>query len=281
MRDLPILIWGPPRDQGGYRIALEDDCEASYTPNSMPQDVPYTYPLGDCYEITVRHTSVAFADALAMTTALPELSAVFRALEIGDLTTFRSARAVRLKPYEGLVLHFDPVWSPDSARLLYAVWSNGEIRFEVLEASSDVVTRLDALEGYMAVPPVWSGDSRFVAYASPDMVKFYDVQTRTTRTFRPTPDPAARARTMLEFEGTRLYFAFDVNYFGGEEAYLYDASQGTLERVPAHTVRSSGGAPRDQEPYDSLRPVRSPDGKWIAMFTFVNGQRRVRIEALR
>lgn len=286
IRDLPILIWGPPRDRRGNRIAIEPDCEASYTPNSaVPEGRPYAYPLGTCYEVTVREIIVrgppaaAYRDKLAMVTALSELSAAIRAVEIADLPAFLEARRTRLEAHRGLVLHFDPRWSPDGARLLYTVWEDGAIRFELLEASTGAVTRLEPLEDYMAAQPIWSRDSRFVAYAGSIMVKIHDIRTGTTRTFRAAGGQGTRARTMIEFEGPLLRFAFDVNFLGGTEAYTYDTARGTLTPL-AGWVRPFGDDAFDWDRHASLGPVRSPDGRRIALFTFVNGQRRVIVERL-
>ncbi|MGH9194971.1 MAG: TolB family protein [Acidimicrobiia bacterium] len=279
IRDLPILVVDPPSTSyGGFRppyptgISHERECEASYGETSTP-----TKHIGECYRIEMLPTH-SLEDLLAMMVALPDLSRGVGRIDVENAEAFRGARSAEIRRFRNLTLHFDPVWSPDGKRLLYTVWKYGKIRFDLLDPSSRTVTRLEPLDGYMIARPRWSDDSRFLAYAASRMVKLFDTQTRTTRTFR-SKASSEGMQTLMQFEGAQLRFAFDVNWGGGYEVAIYDTTSRKLQHLPFNTgVPHEGG--HNMWRHASIRPVRSPSGRHVAIFTFVNGQRRVKLKAL-
>lgn len=116
IRDLPILLVDPaatgdsrPRSNG---IAHERACRASYGETSTPAK-----HIGECYLIELG-PGHSFEDLLAMMVALSDLSPGVRRIEVNDLAAFRAARSARSQRFRNLVLHFDPIWSPDGTRLL-------------------------------------------------------------------------------------------------------------------------------------------------------------------
>jgi len=275
IRDFPILvvipssIFGEPHP---IRISLKRECEASYGETTTPPK-----HVGSCYLIELKPEH-SLEDLLAMMVALPDLSRGVGRIDVEDPAAFRAARAAEIRRFKNLTLHFDPIWSPDGKRILSTVWRYGKIRFELLEPSSRAVTRLEPLDGYMIARPRWSDDSRFIAYAAARMVKLFDAHTRTTRTFRPK-DSSGGLQTLIQFEGMRLRFAFDVNWGGGYEAYLYDAARHELQQLAANTgVPDAGG--HNLWRHTSMRPARSPSGRYVAIFTFVKGQRRVELKTI-
>lgn len=62
---------------------------------------------------------------------------------------------------------------------------------------------------------------------------------------------------------------------------IYDTVDGGLDRLPAGSVGHFGDDALNLDRHASLQPARSPDGRWIALFTFVEGRRRIQIDALR
>ncbi len=280
IRDFPILIVRDFSTMGAWprsnEISFGDGCVASYGETVTPSK-----HLGRCYLI-ILDGAVSHEDFVATTVALSGLSPGGR-ITVKDLAAFRGARSAAIRRFGNLVLHFDPIWSPDGTRFLYTVWESGRSRFELLEASSGTVIKLEPLDAYMATRPIWSGDSRFVAYASLRSVKVFDTQTQTPRTFRPKAPPVEMYALML-FEGTQLHFAF-FNGNTGYETYAYDTAAGELQQVA-----SAAGPPKwlDRarehlwafDRHTSLRPVRSPTGRYIALFTFIDRQRRIVLKAL-
>lgn len=275
IRDLPILVVVPSALFGGphpVAISHQRECAASYGETTTPTKI-----IGECYLIELS-PSYSLEDLLAMMVALPDVSRGVAQINVGDRAAFRAARSTEIRRFRNLTLHFDPVWSPDGKRLLYTVWRFGKVRFELLEPSTRAVTRLEPLDGYMIARPRWSDDSRFIAYAASGMVKLFDAHTRITRTFRPK-DTSGGMQTLIQFEGTRLRFAFDVNWGGGYEVYIYDTASREVQQLAPNTGLPDAGG-HNLWRHASMRPVRSQSGRYVAIFTFVDGQRRIKLKAL-
>lgn len=280
IRNLPVLAqddpgsyWAPKRPPRSIRI--EATCAVTYG-----QDDPV--PLGACYHIEPQGAS--YEDMLAMMVALPELSAGTSRIEVTDPKAFRAARSAKLEPFRNLSLHFDPIWSPDGTQVLHTVWEPRGVRIEIIQAASREIIRLEPLHADIFTRPVWSRDGRFIAYASlRDEVRVFNTRDRSTRTFRPQSPPSERHIVIL-FEGTVLNFAF-FNGTTGYEAYAYDAMRQGLRRITWHGrppawIDKAGKHGWALNRHMSLRPVRSPNGKYTAVFTFVRGQRRIQVNPL-
>lgn len=274
IRDLPVLVVGPWYGERRNRVSLEAKCETAFGDAEAEVN---REPLGECYRVELAgHHGIG--DQIALLTVLPRLTAGVGGLEVRDLQSLRAAQSSAITAYRNLELHFDPIWSPDGNQLLYTQWRPGALRLQLLELGSGQVTALEPLEGYMVARPVWSADSRFAAYASLETVKVYDTRTRATWTFRPT-DPSCH-ETLIGFEGSVLRFAFDTACWRDYEVHLYDAVRGEQQRLP-EGAPVPGGPEQDLGRHVSLDPARSPNGRWIAVFTFVDGQRRIRVNPLR
>lgn len=284
IHDLPILIRNDPKDfwsgpqRRSVQIPDESECKASYGESTTPPKY-----IGVCY--LIEPGAATHEDLVTMMVALSELSPGVRRLDVKDPAAFRAARSAEIQRFRNLTLHFDPIWSPDGTRLLYSVWESSGIRFEILEPRSRTVMRLEPLSADMFTRPVWSGDGRFIAYASlRDDVRVFDTRTRATRAFRPEA-PLTERHTLVFFEGTLLRFAF-WDGTKGYEMYDYDAVRGELQRVASRVDRPAW-IERAQEygwawrRHTSLSPVRSPTGQYVALFKFVDGQRRVELKTLR
>jgi len=283
IQDLPVAVAVVFEAAKPSRVALVPGCTA-WEGQGGGQLV------GRCYVVLYRGALSpegrdGHENLLALTVSLPGLSPARVGIDFSDLNAVKTARAAEIASFSGIVQHFDPIWSPDGTRLLYTVWDSGRIRLELLDPSSGNVTRLEPLEGQMTVRPIWSDDSRFVAYASLQTVKVFDTQTRTTRTLR-RQTSSSEMRTAILFEGARLRILFDHMTTEGE-LLDYDAAQGNLQK---QQYASGAGRPewvRRAEKHGlaldlhaSLKPVRSPTGRFVAFFTFVDGQRRIEVKAL-
>jgi len=280
--DLPVVVAHTYHASKPSWVALIPNCTAQ-------EGQGYGHLIGRCYAVVYRGLlSLGARDGherlLALTLSLDRLSPAKDEIDFADLDAVRTARAAEIAAFNRIVHHFDPIWAPDGTRLLYTVWESGGVRLELLEPSSHNVTRLEPLEGYMVVRPMWSDDSRFIAYASLQTVKVFDTQTQTTRTFR-RQTPSSEMRTFILFEGARLHFAFH-DMSSGTEEFDYDAVQGNLQKLqdaPAGAgwpkwVERVGKYGVDLDRHASLRPARSPSGRYDAIFTFVDGQRRIAMQ---
>jgi hypothetical protein len=265
IRDLPILVWS---GSGSIYLGSGSACELNYG-----DAAPFGPYMENCYGIV--GAGRGFEDLLAMTVALPELSEKTPRLDMQDPTASQSSRSLEIQRHRKTVLHFDPIWSPNGARLIYTVWESGAVRFEVLELPSRTAIKLEPLGEYMATRPIWSGDSRFIAYASLRTVKVFDTQKRTTWTFHYKEEGGAEVG--LQFEGMRLRFSRGFQSYTSDGVYVYDPSRQELLH-PGGTTGVAGTW--DLTRHGSLDPVRSPVGHYVATFVFADGQRRIEIKAL-
>jgi len=282
IQDLPVAVAQVFETGKPSRVALVPGCTA-WEGQGGGQLV------GRCYVVLYRGALSpegrdGHENLLALTVSLPGLSPARVGIDFSDLNAVKTARAAEIASFSGIVQDFDPVWSPDGTRLLYTVWDSGRIRLELLEASSGMVTKLEPLEAYMATRPIWSDDSRFVAYASLRTVKVFDTRTEATRAIRSQASPSGEAYAVMLFEGPQLRVAFYNGYYE-YETYVYDAVRGELQTVASGANRPewldrARGQPWPSNRYASLRPVRAPTGRFVAFFTFVGGQRRIGVKAL-
>lgn len=261
IRDLPIKVTAGP---SWIYLGSGSVCELNYGDAS-----PYGPQMESCYGIV--GAGHDFEDLVMMVVTLPDLSSKNPSL---DPTASQSTRSAEVQRYRKTVLHFDPIWSPNGARVIYAVWDSGTVRFEYLEPPSRTPIKLEPLGQYMATEPVWSGDSRFVAYASLRTVKVFDTQARTTWTFRYKEE--GEAEVGLQFEGTRLRFSRGFQSYTSNGVYSYDTARQELLHLGGNTGIAERG---DLARHASLSPVRSPTGKYVATFVFVDGQRRIDVKA--
>lgn len=280
IRNLPILIEGGWKPYGetnvrGLGIIEEDSCIASFGETTTPPRY-----IGPCYAIDPK--GGPFVDLLAMTVALPRLRQGVTNVQVGDPAAFRAGQAQATRPFRTLSLHFDPIWSPDGSRLLYTVWEPAGVRLEILDAASGAKIRLTAGQDLYA-RPLWSPDGSFIAAATLRAeVRLFDARTGAYQVFRSREGTPEFGIVML-FESGALHFAFSR---GGEtESYRYDLSRRELQPVSAdawrpHRLDKSRGYGMALDTHSSLRPVRSPSGRYVALFTFVDGQRRILIKTL-
>ena len=270
IHDLRILIRGPWQGPDPRRISLQRDCQVYYGEGSGPD-----IHLGDCYLIELAPDS--FENLLAMTVVLPELSAGIPAVEVKDFAALRTRQSAEIQRFRSLILHFDPIWSPNGTHLLYTVWEAGKVHIEVLEPPSPAAIRLEPLEENMATRPVWSADSRFIAYASLGTVKVFDTQTRSIQTLRPKTGGYVM---VLQFEGSRLLFSHDTNGYGGGQYYAYDTARREILDLGTSAIVPWSAEGVDFDRHASVEPRRSPTGRYVATFAFVDGQRRIRVKTL-
>lgn len=248
--------------------------------------------IGRCYDVGYADPDVSpgrrdgHANLLALTVSLAQLSPAGDAIDFDDLDAVRTTLAAETAPFKGIVHHFDPIWSPDGKSIIYLVWDDGRVWFELLDPFSRKVRQLEPLRGYVAVRPVWSPDSRYVAVASLREVRIVDVRTGKARAIRPSRIAERyRAVIALKFQRDgRLAIAFDTSEPTGPSyvSYIYNpASQGLrllATGAPQSWITRRGD---EQATHASLRPVRSPTGNQVAFVRYVNGLRRVEVQSLR
>ncbi len=263
---LPILVVGAESSSPDRIEAFIDvTCEVQDTGSDSPT------PIGRCY--TIRLGAPWTHENLLMSiVALSSLSTTNRRIHAVDLEAFRAALSKTMLQFKGLVQHFDPIWSPNGRWLLYTVWEDSQVGFTLLDPSPRAVRRLPPLQGDMVTRPLWSPDSRFVAYASRAELVVYDTQTGTEGRLLPTavnqPQFFAPA---LAFVGRELRILLP----SWEYAYDLDRHEVRVVRMGRqHPQWPSQGASVDPvKAHFSLAPVVSPTGRYVATIILVDGRR--------
>lgn len=192
-----------------------------------------------------------------------------------------------MRPFRAIVQHFDPIWSPDGRWLIYLVWKDGRVWFELLDHTSETARRLEPMSDYVAARPVWSRDSRYVGFASLREVKIIEANTGVTRTIQPAKiSQGGRTEISLMFDRRGcLNVSFDTNALGGWEIFAYLPTQNKLQHLateappPAWARRTS--IFDELARHTSLRPRRSPSGKHVAVIKLTNGLRRIEVQPTR
>src|SRR2546422_10939595 len=278
--DHPVLVRGEgPGFEFGSELKLrsntssiEDACGVYPDGEAAPENVK---KIGPCYLIYLAEPGT-YQTQLAMTMALSSQSPTRRRVEVTDVGAFRTAWSTATLPFNGLVEHFDPIWSPDGKWLLYTVWEDGQVWFTLMDPIARTTRRLLPLEGYMNTRPLWSPDSRWVAYASPKEIRVYDTKTGVERKLLPSAMSQSDFNGLhLAFQDGRLAILLETQVNLWE--YAYDVTRDEFRQV-----RTGGTRPRWAEDtwrenpvliHASLRPIPSPTGRYMAQIRLVNGRR--------
>jgi hypothetical protein len=72
--------------------------------------------------------------------------------------------------------------APDMKKSVSVQWKDDQASFSLVSKKGDPINGLGAPEGVIASEPLWSGNSRYVAYASLLDVKIYDIMTGKEKT---------------------------------------------------------------------------------------------------
>lgn len=277
VQDLPIVITVPSPlfvvSPKNTQISLEQNC--SIHPND---DAGEPRSIGKCYRIHVVEES-SHENLLALTTALQRLTSGKLKIVITDIQSLKREEVGG--SFKDISHVFDPAWSPDGHLLLYTVWQDGMARFEVMDPTSNTVRPLQPLKDYMVARPIWSPDSRYIAYASLNEIRLYDTKTDTTQTILLTELlKDANYETVLSFSvsNDRLTFAGDTNLFSQYHVYNYDPLQQRPEPIALDSPRPEWAVTFTWDAYSSLRRVESPTGRWVASIKDIKGLRRMSIE---
>ncbi|MFA5246211.1 MAG: hypothetical protein WC380_12990, partial [Pedobacter sp.] len=175
IEDIPILIilprdfpgWGPRiwikplGEERGTQISIEN--------NGLllrEEGEKLFSNLGRCYTIYIPSQQESYDKLLILTMALQFLMTEKAKITVPDISELKKSLEQDLPGFSNILLHFDPVPSPDGKTVIQTVWRDGTVNFELVSTASKSIRKLEPLKGYMAYLPLWSPDSRYVAYAS-------------------------------------------------------------------------------------------------------------------
>jgi len=279
LQNIPVLITMPPpfTPAGEYtEISLEKEC---FTDSGDTVDPPIS--LGSCYRIYVVE-SPFYSNLILLTFALQKLTPQEPKIQIQNLQSLGIEFSEELVLFQDVVMHFDPIWSPDSQKIIYTVWHDGQVHFELLDIISEKKQILEPLMGYKIISPVWSPDSRYLAYASLDEIKVFDTQINTGRSiWLKDHFWGARSETLLTFDIAPgvLTFSQDTNLFSGYLTYNYNPLTEAVVLAEEKHGRPLWGVNYWDiwEDYTVQRQVRSPDNQWFALIKIENGLRQFRV----
>ncbi|HEV2386482.1 MAG TPA: PDZ domain-containing protein [Candidatus Acidoferrales bacterium] len=164
--------------------------------------------------------------------------------------------------FDGSMFRYQPVWSPDSTKLLY---SDKDLRLWYVDINDRKPVQIDQARYGEITDYCWSPDSRWVAYSKPeentygaielyslDTKKIAPVTTSFTNSWRPIFDP----------EGKYLYFLSTRDY--NEVFGVYDAefANPKATRVYVVTLRADEPSPFAPESDEvSVKAATAPQGE--------------------
>lgn len=157
-----------------------------------------------------------------------------------------------------------PTWSPDSRKLAYVAFENGNpgIYVQTLETGSR--QRISARRGVNGAP-AWSADGRMLAVTLSQVDGNLDIHTLnpvTGKTRRITTNPAIDTEPVWSGDGRTIFFTSDRS--GGPQVYRIDIETGVSRRVSF-------------EGNYNARPRLAPDEKQIAMVHNDRGNYRIAV----
>jgi len=246
IKDIPILIilprdfpgWGPgsevwikpPGVQGGIQISIESN-------GLLLQDEEDFSKIGPCYAIYIPGQKESYEKLLILTLALQFLTPETEKIEVSNISELKKSLEQDLAKFSNISRHFDPVSSPVGQSVVYAAWHNGLVDFELVSPASKAGRKLEPLEGYMASLPLWSPDSRYLAYASLQEIKVFDSRTNRTATIPVLEllrsnhkEITAIGEVLLSFEKTagELWFALTPIHRSRWYVWNYNLKNATL-----------------------------------------------------
>ncbi|HVS66182.1 MAG TPA: PDZ domain-containing protein [Thermoanaerobaculia bacterium] len=143
---------------------------------------------------------------------------------------------------DGRVWRFDPVWSPDSKKLIFG---DKRQRLNLLDVESGRLTVIDTSTKEDLTTGVWSPDSNWVAYVKTgdsrnSSIWVYSLESGSTTQL--TPDETTETSPAFDPEGRYLYFLSNRDYNLTFSAYEFNYLYTNAARVYAGTLAADGPA---------------------------------------
>jgi len=120
---------------------------------------------------------------------------------------------------------YQPVWSPDSRKLM---WSDRQQRLHIVDIDTRAATQIAEAEAFEIINYTWAPDSRWVAYAKPEVEgpqRIYLYSLETKQTIAATDAWYNSSEPTFSADGTLLFFvsarSFNPTYGQTEFQHVY------------------------------------------------------------
>jgi Tol biopolymer transport system component/predicted Ser/Thr protein kinase len=267
--------------------------------NQMGGNPTLLLPQADHPAISPDGTRVAFSRALP--------SGVYR-IFVAPLADPAQARQLT-RTGAGTWNHSHPAWSPDSRLVCYATQHN----LWVIPAAGGQARQLTT-GGEFDTEPVWSSDGRYIYFSSgrDNTIALWRVSAAGNKPQRLTVGSGPERHPSVSRNGGRLAYTTHaededvviVHRASGEATRLpglYDDFQAAISRDGSHIAfisdrwgnksdiwlqQLSDGKPvgtatrLTDQPGNAAHPAFSPDGRWLAYYRIVEGQRDIWVAAV-
>lgn len=286
LQDIPVLI----RVLEKFMVYTLNDSIQLSMPESerlyKGEEGTASKPIGRCYMIVVHDYDINYQDLLPLLVKLKDIREMNSVVEVSSPEALKTSLAQELKMFRNIRQEFDPSWAPDGRYLLTTVWDDGRVHPQLLDIRTKEKRDLEPLDADMVTRPIWSPDSRFIAYASLNEIKVHYVGANTTETIDLTDlIKGARNETLLSFDASQdmLFFAGDTNLFFDYSIYAYDLANKDVSIVEEHAQKPAWR----EDAYDQIAKyyafegVKSPSGDDIAEIKEDKGLRTVTVKALK
>jgi len=292
LRDIPIHIilprdltgWspGPGYRWSNYETAVFLEENGVLLENEADE----VKKLGPCYAIYIPHREESYEKLLMLTCALQFLTKDQQKIEYQNTADIKEKVASEADRFKEMIIHFDPIWSPDSNSLIYTVWQNGAMHLEFASIPDRSVLKLKPLRGYMTCTPRWSPDSKYIVYTSLKEARIFDTVANVERCVMPFPfrsgEYSMEAVVTFSKKTGNITVVYDTGAFGEWRVVAYYPKTNHITRAVTEIKRPEWYylAKERCNPSLTFNKVTSPDGKYEASIVKENGLGRLHVRSI-
>ena len=236
IQDIPIIIKLPlPKWLSVAERKLQISLESKYSLNEGEGEIYF----GRCYIVELDSEEINHEDLLVLIAMLQKLTPEEPKTRDIDFKKMKNSWSKELAEFQNVIQKY-PISAPNKQFLFNTIWQDGVVHFELLNVAANTIQELEPLDGYLAVNPLWSKDSRYVAYASLKEIKIFDTNTNTAKTISLSSilEPK-NLEIIISFNVSNdsLKFSIDTNALSNYNSYVYDLKKKNIVETALDTPR--------------------------------------------